>query len=233
MEELPTIGASRSPFPNGRRLTALTSLGTVTVLAFAGWMHFSSPPDEAATPGPLAAGRADNHDRLRASPIPHEFDDNASGSVVTASATSLSDTPHDGGESDSTAAAASEPQTAADRHRQAILGKWADEYRGKRHLTVREDGTGTMVVEPDGIGKRLFAAELTIELEWTIDDEHVSLKMIRGEPKSKVQLILKLYGQEAEYKILELTAERMLLLDPDGKTSYDWHRPVADDEQAK
>jgi hypothetical protein len=226
MEDFPTIGALRPPFRNWRRLTPLASLGAVMVLGFAGWMHFSSPPDESPTPAPPAANRDDNRDRLRASPIRHELDENAVGSVVTASATSLSGTRQNDEESDSNPAAASQPQSAADRHRTSILGKWEDEYRGKRHLTVHEDGTGTMVVEPDGIGKRLFAAELTFELEWALDDERVSMKMIRGEPRSKVQMILKLYGQEAEYRILELTDERMLLLDPDGKTRYDWRRPA-------
>ena len=53
------------------------------------------------------------------------------------------------------------------------------------------------------------------------------MKTLGGEPKSKVQLVLKLYGSEADYKILELTDERMLLLDADGKTKYDWRRPGA------
>ncbi len=154
--------------------------------------------------------------------------------MVTASATSLGGAPQNGDdELDPDAAVASQTQSADDRIRQAILGKWEDEYRGKRHLTVREDGTGTMVVEPDGIGKRLFAAQLTFDLEWTVADGCATMKMIRGEPKSKVQLILKLYGQEAEYKILELTGERMLLLDPDGKTRYDWHRPGAEGDTAR
>jgi hypothetical protein len=92
-------------------------------------------------------------------------------------------------------------------------------------LTVRDDGTGLMVVEPDGIGKRLFAAELKFDIEWILADGRVTMKMLRGEPRSKVQLILKLYGQEAEYTILEMTDDRMLLQDPDGKTRYDWRRP--------
>ena len=74
-----------------------------------------------------------------------------------------------------------------------------------------------MVVEPDGIGKRLFAAELRFELEWSLANGRCTMKMVRGEPKSKVQLILKLYGQEADYKILDLNNDQMLLLDPDGR----------------
>lgn len=118
-------------------------------------------------------------------------------------------------------------QYSDEHRRQAILGEWYDEYRGKRHLSLRDDGTGTMLVEPDGIGKRLFAALLTFEIEWSVADGHVTMKMLRGEPKAKVQLILKLHGQEATYKILEVADEQMLLLDADGKTRYDWRRSPA------
>jgi hypothetical protein len=232
MEDFPVIGGPRRPFRKSGRLTSFTSLGAITVLGLAGWMHFSGPAEE-PPPARQTARSAANNDQRRVSPIHHEVDENAGTSVVTASATSLGAASQDGVEPESHAGAASEPQSADDRQRQAILGKWEDEYRGKRHLTVREDGTGSMVVEPDGIGKRLFAPELTLELEWTVADGRATMKMIRGEPKSKVQLILKLYGQEAEYQILELTGEQMLLLDPDGKTRYDWRRPGANRDAAQ
>jgi hypothetical protein len=121
-------------------------------------------------------------------------------------------------------------QDANERTRRKLLGKWEDDYQGKRHLTVAEDGTGTMVVELDGIGKRLFADRMTFTLEWDSADGRVTMKTMGGEPQSKVQLVLKLYGSEAEYRILELTDDRMLLLDADGTTRYDWHRPATQPE---
>jgi len=127
--------------------------------------------------------------------------------------------------SNSAGSAAAGEQDAEARLKNLILGQWEDEYRGKRRLTVNADGTGRMLVEPEGIGKKLFAAELKFDIEWILRDGRVTLKMLRGEPKSKVRLILKLYGSEAEYKIMELTEERMLLLDADGTTQYDWRRP--------
>ncbi|HEY3965311.1 MAG TPA: hypothetical protein VGM05_12220 [Planctomycetaceae bacterium] len=107
----------------------------------------------------------------------------------------------------------------------AIAGEWEDDYQGKRHLNVAGNGTGTMVVDLDGIGKKLFAARLSFDMEWSLADGYVTMKTLGGEPKSKVQVVLKLYGNEARYKIIELTADRMLLLDGDGKTQYDWRRP--------
>jgi hypothetical protein len=144
------------------------------------------------------------------------------GDVVTASATSEGITAETS--IDSTAGDGPAGSDPDERRRRAITGNWHDEYHGKRHLTVRDDGTGTMVVEPDGIGKKLFAAKLTFEIEWSIADGRVTMKTLGGEPKSKVQLILKIYGQEAEFTILEMNDARMLLLDADGKTRYDWRR---------
>jgi hypothetical protein len=110
-------------------------------------------------------------------------------------------------------------------HSRTILGEWQDEYRGKRHLTVRDDGTATMVVEPDALGKMLFADKLTFRIEWLIRDGRIVMKTVGGEPEGKTRLVTKIYGDRAEYQIRELTSDRMLLLDPDGKTEYDWGRP--------
>ncbi len=78
-----------------------------------------------------------------------------------------------------------------------------------------------------GSGKRLFAAQLTFDLEWTVADGHVTMKMLGGEPKAKVQLILKLHGPEAKFKVIQMTDGQMLLLDADGKTNYDWRRTAS------
>ena len=47
---------------------------------------------------------------------------------------------------------------------------------------------------------------------------------VGGEPEARVNLILKTMGNLSEYKILELTDDRALLLDADGTTQYDWRR---------
>ncbi|MBS0266368.1 MAG: hypothetical protein JSS02_30840 [Planctomycetes bacterium] len=121
---------------------------------------------------------------------------------------------------------ASSEQTDPDENwRRLAVGEWEDEYQGKRYLTVASDGTGKMVVELEGIGKKIFAPRLSFDLNWTLSEGMVTMTTLGGEPASKVKVVLKLYGNEAQYKILELTADRMLLLDGDGKTQYDWRRP--------
>jgi hypothetical protein len=117
----------------------------------------------------------------------------------------------------------SEPD-ADEAFRGLILGTWEDDYKGHRTFTVRDDGTATMVVELTGLSARLYAKKLTIDEEWSIENGRVHMKMVGGEPKSRVNLIMKAMGDSTDQEILELTAERMHLLDPNGKTKYDWRR---------
>jgi hypothetical protein len=205
----------RSADSRWRRLRpASWSLLAAAVLG-AGWIRFSPPAPDAVPPSVMATSSAAS---LDASSAQIEEREPVEGTIVRASA------------SNSAGSALAGEQDAEARLKNLILGQWEDEYRGKRRLTVNADGTGRMLVEPEGIGKKLFAAELKFDIEWILRDGRVTLKMLRGEPKSKVRLILKLYGSEAEYKIMELTEERMLLLDADGTTQYDWRRPGQNDE---
>lgn len=110
-----------------------------------------------------------------------------------------------------------------EQYRELVVGTWQDDFKGRRTLTVRADGTATMVVEPDGLNS-LFAARLTFEEEWSIEGGQLKQKAIGGEPEARVSLILKTMGTESNQKILELTTDRMLLLDADEKTQYDWRR---------
>jgi hypothetical protein len=105
-----------------------------------------------------------------------------------------------------------------------ILGTWEDDYKGHRTFTVRDDGTATMVVELQGMSARLYAKKMTFDEEWSIKNGRVHMKMVGGEPKSRVNLIMKAMGDSTDQEILTLTAERMHLLDPNGKTKYDWRR---------
>ena len=112
-----------------------------------------------------------------------------------------------------------------EQYRQLIVGDWEDEYRGKRHLNVRPDGTATMVVEPDPLGRALFAAKLTFDITWSLKDGRVEMITHGGQPEGKVKLILRLYGNRTLQQIVTLDNSQMLILDPDGETKYNWKRP--------
>jgi hypothetical protein len=109
-------------------------------------------------------------------------------------------------------------------YRQKVIGVWEDHYQGHRTMTVRADGTATMVVELKGWKARLYASELRFEMTWSIANGRMTKQTTGGEPAGKVKMILKLMGDRVRERIMELTAERLVLLDKDGKRQYDWRR---------
>ena len=108
--------------------------------------------------------------------------------------------------------------------RRLVVGKWEDDYQGKRTMTLKQDGTGTMVVELDGVKAALFASRLTFNMKWSVEKGRLKKRTISGTPAGRVQMILKMMGDRVDEPILELTEKRLLLLDKDGKTKYDWRR---------
>jgi hypothetical protein len=111
-----------------------------------------------------------------------------------------------------------------ERFRRLVLGTWEDNYEGKRTMTLKVDGAGTMLVELSGLKATLFADRLRFDMKWTVESGQLKKQTIGGEPTGKVQAILKIMGDRVDEPILELTQDRLLLLDKDGKTKYDWRR---------
>jgi hypothetical protein len=108
--------------------------------------------------------------------------------------------------------------------RQLVLGTWEDDFQGKRTLTVRPDGTATMLVEFDGWKARMFTPRLQIETTWAIEEGRFNRHTIGGEPPEKVEFVKGRVGDRASDKIVKLTADRMVLIDQDGETRYNWRR---------
>jgi hypothetical protein len=123
------------------------------------------------------------------------------------------------------------PPTAADEVagsltdvEKSMLGTWEDDYKGHRTLTLNADGTGTMVVELDGLPATFFAKKLTFREEWTVADGKVTMKATGGEPVGKVQLVLSLHGDSSTQRIVEVTSERMILIEEPSETRFEWRR---------
>ena len=110
------------------------------------------------------------------------------------------------------------------RLRKLVVGTWQDEYEGKRTMTICQDGTATMVVELEGWRAMMSASRLRFDMEWSIEDGRLKKRTVGGEPAGKVNLILKMMGDRVDEPILELTEQRLLLLDGDGQKKYDWRR---------
>jgi hypothetical protein len=111
-----------------------------------------------------------------------------------------------------------------------VLGVWTDNYKGKRTMTLLEDGTGTMLVELSGLNA-IFASKMRFDMVWSVEKGRLKKRTIGGEPAGRVRMILATMGDRVDEPILELTDKRLLLLDADGETKYDWRRvDVADGE---
>lgn len=155
-------------------------------------------------------------------------DDQAPVQDASSSAGQRGDTagPSPDGPTDSAAPSSDVAATARDdaRDRAAVLGTWEDDYQGKRTMTLKEDGTGTMLVELSGMSATLFAAHLEFDMVWSVENGRLKKQTIGGRPENRVAMILKMMGDRVDEPILELTAERLVLLDQDGETRYEWRR---------
>lgn len=114
-------------------------------------------------------------------------------------------------------------------YRRRIVGTWEDDYQGRRTMTVRADGSATMVVRLQGWKAALYASQLRFEMTWSIENGRLKKRTIGGQPAGKVKAILKMMGDRVDEPILELTSERLLLLDQNGKRQYDWRRVAVKD----
>ena len=91
-------------------------------------------------------------------------------------------------------------------------------------MTLKPDGTGTMLVELSGISASLVGSRLRFDLVWSVEAGHLKKHCVGGEPANQVQLLLKAMGDRIDERILELSRDRLLLLDKDGQRKYDWRR---------
>src|SRR5262245_10663666 len=134
----------------GRRFTSVLWMLAVVILGLVAHAQLSTRSSLKSDGGSTLSVDARAVARPKSSqvtPIEHELAGDQESCILTAAATEEPD-------------CTSDAQNPDERFRAAIVGKWEDDYRGKRHLTVGDDGAGTMVVEPDGLGRALFADQL-------------------------------------------------------------------------
>ncbi len=112
---------------------------------------------------------------------------------------------------------------------QRMLGVWEDDYQGHHILTLNDDGTGCMVVELSGAAASLFADRLSFDQEWVFDSDQqfITMTATGGQPQTKVNLVLRIYGREATYRIDDVTEERLVLIDQADEKRYEWRRVEA------
>lgn len=119
--------------------------------------------------------------------------------------------------------AADTPNTD-EQYRRLVLGTWQDDYQGRRTMTLRSDGTGTMLVELRGWKAALYASRLRFDMIWSLENGRLKKKTTGGDPPGKVKTILRMMGDQVNERILELSLDSLILLDQDGKKRYHWRR---------
>ncbi len=108
--------------------------------------------------------------------------------------------------------------------RTQLVGAWEDDHMGRRVMTLRPDGTGTMLVELKGPAKLLIGSRLLFTLTWSVDERILSLKMTGGEPAKKVAMITRRYGDKAEQHIDEIDGQWLYVQDLDDGDEFAFRR---------
>jgi hypothetical protein len=85
-------------------------------------------------------------------------------------------------------------------------------------MTLKEDGTATMLVELSGLKATLFADRLRFDMKWTVEHGRLKEQTIGGEPAGQVQAILKMMG-DRPYRRRQGTAHGVCLLHWGGDAS--------------
>lgn len=114
--------------------------------------------------------------------------------------------------------------------RQMLIGEWEDDFQGGRQWELREDGTGTMVVHLEGLTALLYAPKLTFEQQWRVEGEQLVGAVTSGEPRTQVDIVLRLKGDSISETILELTDDRLVVDGREGK--FEWRRVTTTDDQS-
>lgn len=123
----------------------------------------------------------------------------------------------------STEASREKASSEDERIQRALVGTWKGYCYGPRTLTLREDGTATMISEPEGVAATFIASRLEFEIKWTVRDGKVSFETIGGRPEAKVKMVTRLYGSSRTHPILERSENRVVLEDTDGSEQV-WER---------
>jgi len=195
-------------------------LRRLTVAAVAAGVGFAvlGPADESSESSPPRLAAHVQSAGMSGQAADFQAGEQKQGTIVLASATDSRAPDSDGAES----RPAVEPESETLIQRMA--GLWEDDYQGHRTLTLREDGTGVMVVELSGIAARLYAPKLTFQQTWSVDGEILTMQATGGEPAGKVNLVLKVFGRESRQRILEVTPEILKTVDLADDTEFEWRR---------
>lgn len=106
-----------------------------------------------------------------------------------------------------------------------LVGKWEQtKSTSKQILTIEENGTATMLVEPQGLWTSVLGKQITIDIEWSLENATLTLKAVGGKPANKLDYIKQLWGSEFVREINSIEDKMFTLRDDNGDVSQKWIR---------
>ncbi|MFK7778717.1 MAG: hypothetical protein QM501_11485 [Gimesia sp.] len=106
-----------------------------------------------------------------------------------------------------------------------LIGKWEQtKSTRKQILTIKENGTATMVIEPQGIWRAVLGNKVIVNIEWSLKDARLTLRTVGGSPENKLEYINQLWGSEFVREINSIEDKMFTLRDDDGDVSQKWIR---------
>ncbi len=106
-----------------------------------------------------------------------------------------------------------------------LVGKWEQTKSTSRQiLTIDENGTATMVIEPQGIWTAVLGNKVTVNIEWSLNAGKLTLRTVGGSPENKLQYINQLWGSEFVREIHTIEDKMFTLRDTKGDVSQKWIR---------
>ena len=121
---------------------------------------------------------------------------------------------------------ASEAEELVNQQRAQLLGRWEDQFYGRRVFEFHDDGTATMELELDSVGKLLYGPKLRFFVAWELKDGILNLKMTGGEPSDSAVTLAKLFGESSQQRVESITADELQLRSLDSQKLYK-HRRLA------
>ncbi|QDV50510.1 hypothetical protein [Gimesia fumaroli] len=106
-----------------------------------------------------------------------------------------------------------------------LVGKWEQtKSSSKQILTIKENGTATMLIEPQGLWTAVLGKQVTIDIEWSLNAATLTLRAVGGKPENKLDYIRQLWGSEFVREINSIEDKMFTLRDNKGDVSQKWIR---------
>ena len=108
-----------------------------------------------------------------------------------------------------------------------LAGCWKDSFCGQRTLTLKSDGSATMLLELDFAGRLLYGKTLEFDMRWSLEGSILSFEILTGRPVDAARSAIKLWGEAFEYRLELVDHERLHGWASDDSILYKLRRVVS------